>query len=118
MEENNSRNIDVLNHIKSEIQLNLGDKLSVEINKILEYNTKTKKFGCNEFDIVVRTSGYGKEIFFVGYLFKNIEFINEIEEINRIEDDFPYPIILFNINDKSVIFYKNVKEDRKNFHIL
>jgi hypothetical protein len=111
MEKNNSNNIDILNYIKSEIQLKLGDKFSVEIDIFIEYETKNKKFGCNKFDIVVRTGSYGKEIFFVGYLIDNYEFINENEEIKRIEDDFPFPILLFNINDKSVIFHKNVKED-------
>ena len=111
MENNSSSNIDVSNYIKSEIQLKLGDKFSVEIDIFIEYETKNKKFGCNKFDIVVRTGSYGKEIFFVGYLIDNIEFINENEELKRIEDDFPFPILLFNINDKSVIFYKNVKED-------
>ncbi|WP_396139832.1 hypothetical protein [Flavobacterium sp.] len=111
MENNSSSNIDVSNYIKSEIQLKLGDKFSVEIDKFIEYETKNKKFGCNKFDIVVRTGSYGREIFFVGYLIDNYEFINENEEIKRIEDDFPFPILLFNINDKSVIFYKNVKED-------
>jgi hypothetical protein len=111
MENNSSSNINVLNYIKSEIQLKLGDKFSVEIDKFIEYETKNKKFGCNKFDIVVRTGSYGEEVFFVGYLIDNIEFINENEELKRLEDDFPFPILLFNINDKSVIFYKNVKED-------
>jgi hypothetical protein len=111
MEENNSSNIDILNYIKSEIQLKLGDKFIVDIDKIIEYATKNNKFGCNKFDIVVRTESYGKEVFFVGYLFDNIEFLNEIEKVKRIEDDFPFPILLFNLNDKNVIFHKNVKED-------
>ena len=111
MEKNNSRNIDVLNYIKSEIQLKLGDRFSVEIDIFIEYNTKNNKFGCSKFDIVVRTANYGKDFFFVGYLIDKAGYINEREEIKRIEDDFPFPILLFNINDKSVIFYKNVKED-------
>lgn len=111
MENNDSNNIDILNYIKSKIQLKLGDKFNVEIDKFIEYDTKNNKFGCSKFDIVVRAGGYEKEIFFVGYLIDTIEIINEIEEIKRIEDDFPFPILLFNINDKSVIFYKNVKED-------
>lgn len=111
MEENNSSNIDVLYYIKSEVQLKLGEKFSVEIDTFIEYTTKNNKFGCNKFDIVVRVGSYGKEIFFVGYLIETTEFINEIEKIKRIEDDFPFPILLFNINDKSVIFHKNVKEN-------
>ena len=111
MDKNNSSNIDILNYIKSEVQLKLGDKFSVEIDIFIEYDTKNNKFGCSKFDIVVRAESYGKEIFFVGYLIDTIEFINEIEEIKRIEDDFPFPILLFNINDKSVIFHKNVKDN-------
>ncbi len=111
MKKNDSNNIDIINYIKSEIQLKLGDKFSVEIDIFIEYETKNKKFGCNKFDLVVRTGSYREEVFFVGYLIENIEFINDIQEIKRIEDDFPFPIILFNIIDKSVIFYKNVKED-------
>jgi len=111
MEENNSSNIDVLNYIKSEVQFKLGEKFRVEIETFIEYETKNNKFGCSRFDIVVRTGSYGKEVFFVGHLINNIEFINEIEEIKRIENDFPFPILLFNINDKSVIFYKNVKDN-------
>ncbi len=111
MKKNNQNNIDGLNYIKNEVQLKLGDKFSVEIDTFIEYETKNKKFGCDKFDIVVRPESNMKEIFFVGYLYNNIEFLDEIYDLKRIEDDFPFPILLFNINNKSVVFHKNVKEN-------
>lgn len=103
-------NNEVLSLIKTEIQLKLGDNFRVEIDEIIEYTTKNNKFGSDIFQIVVKTSNH-EGVFFVGYLIDDSEFIDEIEKTKRLGDDFPFPILLFDRNDKSVIFYKNVKED-------